>query len=103
MLAAAWKLKRVPPRLRSKGSNAGENGAPVRFGLFAVFDSNPAAAHCPGAVKVGSPAAVPSLEMHGLLKVGSVIPKPKFSSRRVCLRSTPYFKLWRPWVAETSA
>ena len=34
--------------------------------------------------------------MQGELKAGSVMPKPKFSSSRVCFRSTPYFRLWRP-------
>ena len=29
-----------------------------------------------------------------------VIPKPKFSNSRVCLRSIPIFRLWRPAVSE---
>jgi len=82
---------------------AAENGAPVTSGLVATLGSNAAAAHCAGLVKAGSPTALPSLLMHGSLKVGSVIPKPKFSSRRVCFKSSPYFRLWRPCVVETSA
>ena len=61
-----------------------------------MFGSNPAAAHCAGMVRAGSPTALPSLLMQGELKVGSVMPKPKFSSSRVCFKSTPYFRLWRP-------
>ena len=40
----------------------------------------------------------PLASMQGELKVGSVTPKPKFSSSRVCFRSSPYFRLWRPVV-----
>ena len=57
----------------------------------------------PVEVREVSPAATPSPSMQGELNVGSVMPKPKFSSRRVCLRSMPNFRLWRPEVMETSA
>ena len=58
-----------------------------------MFGSNPAATHCAGEIRVGSPAGLPSELIQGSLKVGSVIPKPKFSSSRVCFRSSPIFQV----------
>ena len=73
------------------------------IGRISTFDSSDFNAHCAGEISVGSPTELPSLLMQGSLKVGSVIPKPKFSSRRVCFKSSPYLRLCRPRVVETSA
>src|SRR5712691_4445967 len=101
MLAMAWKANNVPPRVKSNGNRPWANGT-TESGLSAVFGSYPAFAHWFGSVRAGFGMEFPLESMQGELNPESVMPKPKFSSRRVCFKSTPYFKLLRPDVAETS-
>src|SRR2546428_12177110 len=75
MLWALWNGNSVPPRVRSKGARPGR-----KLGFVPEVVQ--------GGASVGS--------TQGGLNVGSVIPKWNCSNSRVCLRSTPNLRLWRP-------